>query len=53
MAIQLPSPISLTALQDTAIKTAINTVITTGIAVASVDLDSEAKKRLNTIDHKG
>ncbi|MBK7764444.1 MAG: hypothetical protein IPI46_14075 [Bacteroidetes bacterium] len=51
MAIQLPSPITLTALQDTAIKTAINTVITTGLAVASVDLDTEAKKRLNTIDN--
>ena len=51
MAIKLPSPITVTAAQDTAIKAGINSVLTNATGIASIDLDKEAKSGLQTIDN--
>ena len=51
MALRLPSPITVTAAQDTAIKTSINTVLTNATGIASIDLDKDAKSGLQTIDN--
>ena len=51
MAVQLPSPITITAAQDTAIKAGANAVITNASAIASIDLDTKAKHGLNMIDN--
>lgn len=50
MAIKLPSPITITAVQDAAIKAGANAVITNANAIANIDLDSKAKNGLNTIN---
>ena len=49
--IHLPSPITVTAAQDTAIKTNLTGITTQVTAIAVVDLDTEAKKSLSTIDN--
>ncbi len=51
MAIQLPNPIAISAAQDTATKTAVMSVMTTASAIASIDLNTETKRSLVTVDN--
>ena len=50
MAIKLPSPITITAVQAAAINAGATAVITPANAIANIDLDSKAKNGLNTIN---